>query len=401
MLLEIKRFIYRQPRWVPYGILGGVIALVLILVLLFAFGGGDTVDEPDIEVGGVVDTVEPDGVEPDVEPDVEEPDVEPDVEVPQVDDQTQLMYTNPLTGEGTESDISADRPYAVMLNNLELALPQLGVSQADIIFEIPVEGGLTRMMAIFQSMDGVGDLGSIRSARDYFVSIATGLDALYLHAGGSDGAYTAIQSLGTTAFDCVNGPYEGTLYWRDSQRSSTMGYEHSVVTSGDVVSQYMATYSHRKEHTDSFTSSFQVATEGEENGMDGVDISQMVVSFSAYKTTTFTYDETLGEYLVTEYGDFYVDGNNDEKVSVRNVLVLRTDIDPIVGDSAGRLDVRTTGSGNGLLLCDGEAMEINWSRASDSSPFQFTTEDGEVLVLGMGTTYVSIIDESYDVDLIK
>ena len=67
-------------------------------------------------------------------------------------------YTNPLTGEGVMEDISAKRPVAVMLNNLEKALPQLGVGQADVIYEIVSEGGITRMMALFQDLQGVGTL---------------------------------------------------------------------------------------------------------------------------------------------------------------------------------------------------------------------------------------------------
>ena len=78
-----------------------------------------------------------------------------------------------------------NRPVAVMLNNLKAAQPQLGVSQADIIYEVPAEGGITRMLGVFQTLEGVGDLGSIRSARPYYLELALGHDALFVHAGGS------------------------------------------------------------------------------------------------------------------------------------------------------------------------------------------------------------------------
>ena len=132
---------------------------------------------------------------------------------------------------------------AVMLNNLKKALPQLGVSQADVIYEAPAEGGITRMLAVFQSLDGVGDIGSVRSARDYYVSLALGHDALFLHAGGSPSAYLAIKNWGAAAFDCVNGPYEGSLFWRDQERRRNMGLEHSVLTSGPVIQELLPTYS--------------------------------------------------------------------------------------------------------------------------------------------------------------
>ncbi|HBD86903.1 MAG TPA: DUF3048 domain-containing protein, partial [Clostridiales bacterium] len=80
-------------------------------------------------------------------------------------------YTNPLTGEGMDEDISGNRPWAIMINNLDKALPQCGVSQADIIYEIPAEGGVTRMMAIFSDISDVEAIGSMRSIRPYYADV--------------------------------------------------------------------------------------------------------------------------------------------------------------------------------------------------------------------------------------
>ena len=142
---------------------GTLVLSALLLVLLAACGGGEgsasvsapgsasLPDEPSVPV------IVP--VEPDPEP------VYP--------------YQNPLTGEGLETDLSGQRPIAVMINNLKKSLPQAGVSQADIIYEIPAEGGITRLLALFQSVEGVGEIGTVRSARDYYVSLAYGHDAIY------------------------------------------------------------------------------------------------------------------------------------------------------------------------------------------------------------------------------
>ena len=77
--------------------------------------------------------------------------------------------TNPLTGLPMEPEYESLRPVAVMLNNLKAAQPQLGNSLADIIYEVPAEGGITRMLALYQTLEGeqVGTLGSIRSSRPY------------------------------------------------------------------------------------------------------------------------------------------------------------------------------------------------------------------------------------------
>jgi len=315
--------------------------------------------------------------------------VEPDPQ-PAPEDPPELPFANPLTGEGCETDISKNRPIAVMLNNLKKALPQLGVSQADIIYEIPAEGGITRMLALFQDIDGVGTIGSVRSARDYYVSLACGHDAIYLHAGGSPQAYTAISNLGAAALDCVNGPYEGTLYWRDQQRRKTVGMEHSVVTSSEKIQELFPTYTRlRQEHKDGF--SFPWTFSEDAAPAAGRQADTVTIQFSTYKTGVFQYDGDSGLYYVSEYGQPYVDGNNDQQVAVKNVLILNTDVSAIPGDSAGRLKVRTTGTGRGVFACGGKAEDITWSRASDSVPPAFQNAQGKPLELGVGTTYINII----------
>lgn len=100
---------------------------------------------------------------------------------------------NPLTGLPIDEEWVNRRPVAIMLNNLKQALPQLGQSQADIIYEIPAEGGITRMVGVYQSVEDVGTIGSIRSARPYYLEVALGHDAIFLHAGGSEDAYAKIR----------------------------------------------------------------------------------------------------------------------------------------------------------------------------------------------------------------
>ena len=109
------------------------------------------------------------------------------VQVPEIKVDTTVK--NPLTGEPLANpDAVNNRPIACMLNNIHLAMPQHGVSQADIIFEYNVEGGITRMVGFFQDLTNVGTIGSTRSARPYFVETVLGMEAIYVHAGGSSEA---------------------------------------------------------------------------------------------------------------------------------------------------------------------------------------------------------------------
>ena len=300
---------------------------------------------------------------------------------------------NPLTGMPIDEAWANRRPIAIMLNNIKAALPQLGISQADVIYEVLAEGGITRMLGVFQSVEDVGMIGSVRSARPYYLELALGHDAIYLHAGGSEDAYAKIKSWGVTAFDCVRGPYEGkqaesNLFWRDAERRKTMSIEHTVVTTGQAIQTYLPE-STRLEHEADYKYQMSFADDG--TPVEGDTANVISVPFSSYKTGVFQYDPLQGKYLVEEYGKPYVDGNTDQQVSVTNVIVLMTSCAVIPGDDAGRLTVDLTSGGEGWFACGGKIIPIHWSKADRNSQFVYTTLDGTPITLGIGNTYVSII----------
>ena len=282
-----------------------------------------------------------------------EPEAEPEPAVP--------AGMNPLTGLPMEPEYERNRPVAVMLNNLKKAQPQLGNAQADIIYEVPAEGGITRMLAVYQTLDGIGTLGSIRSSRPYYIELALGHDALYVHA----------------------------VFWRDQERRKTMDYEHTLVTSGEKIQSFWDSSKYAKTHGDGYTYS-QTFTDEPLTG--GATAEHVKLAYTSYKTGLFDYDAATGRYLVSQYQAPYVDGNTGEQVSAVNLLLLETNISVISGDKEGRLKVRTTGEGDGLLCRNGQSVPIHWSRADRNSPFVYTTADGQPLALGRGNSYVCIMD---------
>ena len=294
---------------------------------------------------------------------------------------------NPLTGLPMEPEYENLRPVAVMLNNLKAAQPQLGVSQADIIYEVPVEGGITRMLCLYQTVEGVGTLGSVRSARPYFIELALGHDAIYVHAGGSQEAYSDLQSWKVDHMDGVRGGEDARIFWRDPDRKRDNGYEHSLVTSGEKILEYLGKGKIAAEHAGGWNS-LQAFTE-DGTPADGEAAEQIKVRFSGYKTGVFDYDAATGKYLVSQYGKEHVDGGNGARVSATNVLVLKTSA--AVLDDVGRLRVETTGEGEGFFFCGGKGVPIRWSRKNRDSAFSYTLEDGRSLALGQGNSYVCII----------
>ena len=344
--------------------------LAVWMVLALAACGGKPDSEPEPEPGATAEPVP-----------VPEPEPEPEPDVPE--------GANPLTGAPMEPEYENLRPIAVMLNNLKSAQPQLGVSQADIIYEVPVEGGITRMLGVYQSVEGVELLGSVRSARPYFVELALGHDAVYVHAGGSQEAYANLSAWKVDHMDGVRGADDAAIFWRDPDRRRNNGYEHSLVTSGEKILEYLAKGRFPTEHEAGWNYLQAFAEDGAPAG--GETAEHIKIRFSAYKTGTFDYDAATAKYLVGQYGKEHMDGSTGDQVGATNVLVLETAVSVIPGDKEGRLRVQTTGEGAGTFFCGGRAVPIRWSRKDRNSPFAYMLEDGRSLALGQGNSYVCII----------
>ena len=307
------------------------------------------------------------------------------------------LYVNPLTGEAVEEDPSGQRPFAIMLNNLYKALPQVGVSKADVIYEIVAEGGVTRMMAVFQEFEGVGDLACVRSARDYYVSLALGHDAVYIHAGGSPQAYSFIKKRGIDNIDLVNGPYYNTS-WRDPERRKKAGLEHSLFTSSEnILRDIKANIS--LEHEADYEVGWNFDKEAPAGGQAAGKLS---VRFSNSKTGEFTYDAAQGRYAILQHISQkdvpYVDGADGTAVTVSSVLVLYTDVNQIRGDEKGRMEVRTTGTGDGLLLRNGQLYEITWRRNSETDCYSFLDKSGTSISLAVGPIYINVVSTDAQVE---
>lgn len=296
-------------------------------------------------------------------------------------------FANPLTGEPMEEEKVNQRPVAVMLNNIRIAMPMHGNSQADILYEVLAEGGITRMMGVYQDVSTVGNIGSVRSSRPYYLELALGLDAVYLHAGGSERAYENITKWNVTALDCVRTTAYSDIFWRDQDRVKNNGYEHSVLTNGEKIAANFPKYSFRKEHEEGYSLGYTFVSDGTP---DGETAKKVTVNFSSSKATIFTYDEGSGKYLAEEYGKAFIDGNDQSQVAVTNVIVLKTRCKAY--DDYGRLEVDLSGfSGEGWYACGGKYIPIQWAKKDLNSPIVYTLADGSALSLQTGNSYVGII----------
>lgn len=297
------------------------------------------------------------------------------------------QYVNPLNGEKIYEPYTL-KPVAVMLNNVKKAQPQHGVTDADILFEMPSEGGSTRCMGIFSDITDIPRVGSIRSARLYFVQVMQGFNALYVHAGGSAEATAYMKDLGMKTINGVS----STAFYRDQDRLDK-GYskEHTLFINSDKIMEEAAKKKINMDTGKEVSYGFQFA---EEVALEGETANVISVYFSGRgkangKLTKLTYNEDEKAYFAYQHGGDYMDGENDKVVSFRNIIVLKTSIS--LQEDQEHLTIVTVGSGKGHFACDGKIVPIKWSRKNVNSPFVFTYEDGTPITLGEGKTYIPIV----------
>ena len=296
-----------------------------------------------------------------------------------------VLYRNPLNGTPLDEPHTA-RPYAVVINNIVYAQPLCGVGSADIVIELLAEGGITRCLAIFGDIKGLDHIGAVRSARPYLAELACSFDAIFVHHGGSVDGYSRVRELGITHLDFLGNA--GSSYYRDQNRLDS-GYdlEHTSFTDGDDLLETVADLEYKTDREEGVDYGFAFDDVG--STVDGDTAVEMKVVFGS-KMTTLTYNEATGCYTAMQYGDNIVDGNTDELVSYRNVLMLNTETYTYENNDGFRVHMDLVGEGTGYFACDGKVVPICWSRSGDYESFVFTHEDGTPITFGVGSTYIAI-----------
>ena len=150
---------------------------------------------------------------------------------------------NVLTGyEKTAGYAEGQRITAVMVNNIAQCRPQRGLSEADMLFEIKVEGGITRFMALFTDHNNIPDIGPVRSARDQFFRLVLPWQPLYVHIGQSVVQKEYITNYNYDEWN-LEGNFDGNLYYRNRDRVNWVGNhvdtEHTAYTNGQLIADYV------------------------------------------------------------------------------------------------------------------------------------------------------------------
>ncbi len=310
-------------------------------------------------------------------------------EVEEEPDTPEGMARSYLTGEWIDEDIAAQRPVAVMTGNTKDALPQYGIGSADIIYEVPVESDITRLMAIYQDYESVEKIMSIRSCRLYYIDWALEFDAIYIHYGQ---AYLAENMLSQSYVNNLSG-LDGSLnamFFRDSSRSAP----HNAYTTGEAITTGIGIKGYATNHAEDYEGHYIFnEDDAEEIYLTGTDASVVEPGYS-FNNARFVYDPQTGLYSCFQFGSPHVDGLTGEQLTCKNILIQINEWSVADADK-GYLSVETVGSGSGYYITNGKAIPVTWSKNSQTAPTRYFDEDKNEIVLNQGKTWVCIVKDTY------
>lgn len=289
---------------------------------------------------------------------------------------------NPLTGVADLDDAKKanQRPVAIMVNNVNVAQSrQTGLSDADIIYETEVEGGITRLMAVYQDISNLDKIGTVRSARYPYVDLALGHDAIYVHCG-QDPTYCAphLKDIDDLSIDTNS---QGA-----KRISNGLSSEHTLYAiAGDLWKNIEKSFDTKAQSTKPWVNFTDKALT-----LDGGSATTVSVPFPAMKTN-FTYDAQSGLYTRLSGDTVLTDYYTKETTQVKNVFILLTSISNYPDGKHRKVELS---SGDGYYITNGTVQFIKWSKGSSKNGFKFTDTNGAEIEVSAGNSWVCIANKS-------
>ncbi len=300
----------------------------------------------------------------------------------------QLTDYNRLTGlDDLSEKAKGKRPVAIMINNINVSLPQYGIGGADLMFECLVEGGITRMMAVFADYTKVPNVCSVRSCRYYYPIFAYGLDAVYFCFGSNKSLGTAtLKRLGIDYFDGSEN-YDELVFGRDPERLGRYSREHTAFVKGKNIPELLEKYKVRtkyKADKDNYIFDFRKPQK-----VSSAACEKVVLNFSDPYYSTFTYDAKTKKYLKQHSGKEHIDSATGKQLAYTNVFALETDISLYGGGPLVKMKWK---GGTGYYLSYGTVQKIKWSKKSEDANIVITDTKGKEIQVNKGNSYFGFVN---------
>ena len=276
-----------------------------------------------------------------------------------------------------------ERPYAVMIDNHLGALPQAGLNKAYIVYEMIVEGGETRLMALFKGQN-LDKIGPIRSSRHYFLDYALENDAIYVHFGWSPQAQADISKLGVNNINGITAGENANAFWRVTEKYAP----HNAVTKSVNIIE-MAKQRNYSITSDKKSVLNYVADEVELS--EGQSAASVTIPYSTSNTVKYVYNTQTKRYTRYSRGNVQTDWNTKENITTKNIIVTFVENTTLNdGENKGRQTLDNVGTRDGYYITNGKAIKIKCKKSSRSAQTVYEDLQGNEIKVNDGNTFIQI-----------
>jgi len=275
------------------------------------------------------------------------------------------------------------RPIAVIFGNDAEARPLSGISEADMVFEMQiVEKLITRIMAVYVC-GNPKELGSIRSAREDFIPLARGLDAILVHWGGE---HTALEKLNAGIMDNLDGLKDEVVNFF---RKAGILSPHNGFSSMTRLIRGAGKKGYSLENK--FIGYPHLADRSIQN-----KAMTLTIGYSGQYAVKYDYDPANNFYLRWRGGTKEIDKNNGQQVAAKNVVIMSASSQAI---SEQYNTVQIEGEGKATVYQNGQEIAATWKKdAKDqTSKLFFYDSKGQEIKFVPGQIWVEIVDPSQNI----
>lgn len=283
----------------------------------------------------------------------------------------------PLTGLACRHP--EQRPVAVMIASDPEARPLTGLAEADMVFEMPVTpSGITRMMAVYQCGPTPLEIGSIRSARQDFIPLAQGLDAIFAHWGGEHDALDQLNSHVIDNLDAL--VYEGSVFYRKTR----IPRPHN----GFTTIERLLTQAEKLDYNLTAQIPGYPHLSADSTGRNLNDtVDRITIPWPSNMAVEYRYEPSSNSYARWRGGTPEIDAVTRHQIHASVVVVMKTE-SSFLRDQY--ISVRTLGQGDATIYQDGRSIAATWKKTAPSDMLVFTGANGKEIPLIKGPIWVEI-----------
>jgi hypothetical protein len=268
---------------------------------------------------------------------------------------------------------------AIMIENQADARPQSGLTQADVVYEVLAEGGITRFVALFLTGDA-SVVGPVRSLRHYFALLAADYGADVVHIGASPEGFAWRDAMNMGHLDET---YGDPGVWRVRTRPPP----HNAYTGTAADRGFLEERGRQQNHS---WGPLRFADHAPRGSDEGANVELHFHPW-AYRVD-YTWDAAQERYLRSMEGGPHVDSATGEQVAPATVVVQFADVELIPNDPKLRLDINLVGaSGQLVVFSQGTRREGSWSKSAPRSSTVWLDEQDNPLVMPPGPVWVEVV----------